>query len=138
MHHRVFAFKGKETDAKKKLKKILKNRKMSGSSSGGVIRFTAPATSPVYGYFKTTSEDNKVTHVEMIVSTAWWYYLLVLMFSLLLMVTGIAAYQYETLLGTLLVIVGMFEFGIGILSSSILQKKWDLYLSQQLHMNMFF
>lgn len=138
MRHRVFAFKGKEADAKKKLKKILKNRKMSRSSSPGVIRFTAPAASPIIGYFKTNSGDNKVTHVEMVISTAWWYFLLVFMFSLLMMATGIASYRYDTLLGTLFVIVGMFEFGIGMLSSSILQKKWELYLSQELHTNTFF
>jgi len=111
---------------------------MVRSSSGDVIRFVAPATSPIYGYFKTTSEDNKVTHVEMFVSTAWWYFLLVLLFSFLLMASGVYVFQSDTFLGTLLVIVGMFEFGIGWFSSKILQKKWELYLSQEMHLATFF
>jgi hypothetical protein len=137
MRHRAFAFKGKKKIAKAELKKILKKKKMPREVSGDAISFKGAGMSPLIGYFGLT-EDGKVTHVEMYVKTAWWYYIISLLVIIGFFVLGYYFYKVDHLVATLAFIVGLFQFVISFMISIVIEKKGELFLTNQLHMKKFF
>ena len=138
MRRRAFAFKGNAKEANKQLKKVLKKAGITRTSLGDAVSFKAPGISPVQGYFKST-EEGKVTHVEMYLSTAWWFYIITfLMFLIFVVLAYFFLKSGQDLQGTFAFIVGGIQFAMMYFSTRLFEKKWDVYLSHEMQLSKFF